>query len=148
MGKLGEFGQPLIRKQAERMVAEFASNVAAYFAREAGDALAQGDSTKAAFPPSASGTIGLAAVSPPTARKVPPFPWAGAAAGLSLGILWVALGHTGLGFTQVAQSLNPVPRTALQAAVTAVLAWIGAGAERALRRPRREAVTDASTLPG
>jgi uncharacterized protein len=31
LGKLGEFGEPLIRKQAEIMVAEFARNVAARF---------------------------------------------------------------------------------------------------------------------
>jgi carbon monoxide dehydrogenase subunit G len=31
LGKLGEFGEPLIRKRAEIMVAEFARNVAARF---------------------------------------------------------------------------------------------------------------------
>ena len=32
LGKLGEFGQPLIRKKADQMMAEFARNVAARFA--------------------------------------------------------------------------------------------------------------------
>jgi carbon monoxide dehydrogenase subunit G len=31
LGKLGEFGQPLIRKQADAIIAEFARNVAAHF---------------------------------------------------------------------------------------------------------------------
>ena len=31
MGKLGEFGQPVIRKKADRIVAEFARNVAKHF---------------------------------------------------------------------------------------------------------------------
>jgi uncharacterized protein len=31
LGKLGEFGQPLIRKKADQMMAEFARNVAARF---------------------------------------------------------------------------------------------------------------------
>jgi len=33
LGKLSEFGQPVIRKKAEQMVAEFARNVAAQFAQ-------------------------------------------------------------------------------------------------------------------
>src|SRR5215510_16376033 len=31
LGKLGEFGQPVIRKQADAIIAEFARNVASYF---------------------------------------------------------------------------------------------------------------------
>ena len=31
MGKLGEFGQPVIRKRADKIVAEFARNVAKHF---------------------------------------------------------------------------------------------------------------------
>ncbi|MBI3302792.1 MAG: hypothetical protein HYZ72_12070, partial [Deltaproteobacteria bacterium] len=31
LGKLGEFGQPVIRKQADALIAEFAGNVAAHF---------------------------------------------------------------------------------------------------------------------
>ena len=34
MNKLGEFGQPVIRRKADEMMAEFARNVAAYFANK------------------------------------------------------------------------------------------------------------------
>jgi carbon monoxide dehydrogenase subunit G len=33
MGKLGEFGQPIIRRKADKIVAEFAKNVAAHFTK-------------------------------------------------------------------------------------------------------------------
>ena len=32
MGKLGEFGQPVIRRKADKIVADFAKNVASHFA--------------------------------------------------------------------------------------------------------------------
>jgi carbon monoxide dehydrogenase subunit G len=87
LGKLGEFGEPLIRKQADATVAAFARNVAARF--EAPKTEAQ----EIAAPPSEmSPAVGPERSIPrpaPPARNVSP--WIGAGIGLIVAIVLIAL---------------------------------------------------------
>lgn len=73
LGKLGEFGEPLIRKQADATVAAFARNVAAHFERPAVIPSAGGEQPAIAAPTEQPGI---------RAR-----PWLGASLGLLLAIV-------------------------------------------------------------
>ncbi len=80
LGKLGEFGEPLIRKQADATVAAFTRNVAAHFAAGA----------PAAVPPAG------ALPAPPVVAEAPPerpaaYPWIGAGIGLLIAIAALAI---------------------------------------------------------
>lgn len=82
LGKLGEFGQPVIRRQADAIIAEFARNVAARFHSAA--VRSQGESGQSEIPVSQQQEP-LQAVSP--ARPFPVRHVIGTAAGLSLALL-------------------------------------------------------------
>jgi carbon monoxide dehydrogenase subunit G len=82
LGKLGEFGQPVIRKQADTIIAEFAHNVATRLHGAA--ATPQGENRQSEIPATQQPEPQQAAS--PT-RPFPAMHLIGAAAGFSLGIL-------------------------------------------------------------
>jgi uncharacterized protein len=139
LGKLGEFGEPLIRKKADMLVAEFARNVTARFASLSPGAL--GSSELALAPVSVSASEALpelrqfAAIAGPSGK----FHWVGAIAGAGLGIASVLAARTDYGRRLMPRGLSPVPRTALEILVAASLAWLGAKAEQTLERERLRA---------
>ncbi len=114
LGKLGEFGEPLIRKQADATVAAFARNVAARFQTPAGAPSATGEQPA----PSISGQA------PPEQPGLRAQPWIGTSLGLLVAIVALAV------FPMPAW-LPPAWWT--KAALAAVLAAAGAMVERALR---------------
>ncbi len=85
LGKLGEFGQPVIRKQADAIIAEFARNVAARFSSAA--AAPQGESGQSEIPVPQQQEP-QQAVAP--SRPFPVRPLIGPAAGFSLALLLLA----------------------------------------------------------
>jgi carbon monoxide dehydrogenase subunit G len=114
LGKLGEFGEPLIRKQADATVAAFARNVAARFEAPAGVPAAGGEQPG----PLISGQA------PAEQREFHIQPWIGVSAGLLAAI--------------VALAVFPMPAWLssawwTKAAFAAILAAAGAMIERALR---------------
>ncbi|HUY18134.1 MAG TPA: SRPBCC family protein [Candidatus Binataceae bacterium] len=116
LGKLGEFGEPLIRKQADATVAAFARNVAARFETPAVVPSPGGEQPAPAITPTA----------PPEQAGVRGYPWIGASLGLLLAI--------------VALAVFPMPAwissaSWTDAAFAAVLTAAGALAERGLRPP-------------
>jgi len=118
LGKLGEFGEPLIRNQADTIVAAFARNVAAHFAPST-YAPAEAPSAGPAIEQRVRRLRGMISSS---------FGWRGALAGLSLALLSMTLAETFLPYR-----LKPLPRAALPMAVTVGLTWIGARVERVMR---------------
>jgi uncharacterized protein len=128
LGKLGEFGEPIIRKQADAVAATFVRNVMAHFA---GAATVQ----QAAVAPQAitsqasNGQIGTPATEPqqsapavatPDFRKTP---WIGLIAGLVAGLL----------VASVLPASSPTVTLTLRAAVVLALVLMGAKAESHLR---------------
>jgi hypothetical protein len=135
LGKLGEFAEPIIRKQADAVVATFARNVAAHFA---GAATAQ----QAAVAPQAAITSRASngQIEAPTAEpqqsapaasttasakmpKTPQTPWIGLIAGLVAGLL----------VASVLPASSPAVTLTLRAAVVLALVLMGAKAESHLR---------------
>jgi uncharacterized protein len=115
LGKLGEFGEPLIRKQADATINAFARNVAARFATTpAGVPQDRGEQPAPSIP-------GQAPLEQQSSR---PRPWLGASLGLLLAIVLMAI--------------LPMPGWVssiwlTKAAFVATLAAVGAILERALR---------------
>jgi carbon monoxide dehydrogenase subunit G len=142
LGKLGEFGEPLIRKQADLIVAAFAQNVAERFAPTTGVAI---QAPVIGAPPEHP----VVSPQPPASRPQLPattatvrrFPWFGTVAGFSLGVLALAAGaavfrlplipHRLMHGSGGALRISPLRMLAL-----AGMAWIGAEAEQVLRRGR------------
>jgi carbon monoxide dehydrogenase subunit G len=134
LGKLGEFGEPLIRKKAEMLVAQFARNVTARFALLS--AGAADSSELATSAPASSVSPAVSQVQQSAAVAIPSgkFRWVGAIAGAGLGIASVLAARTAYGRRLMPRGLSPVPRTALEMLVTAGLVWLGSKAERTLER--------------
>jgi carbon monoxide dehydrogenase subunit G len=85
MGKLGEFGEPIIRKQTDTTIAAFARNVAARFAQP------QVAPTPTVAPAAAAETR---PPQPPAVSARPRTYWRGKLIGLALGLfVWLVLPH-------------------------------------------------------
>jgi uncharacterized protein len=84
LGKLGEFGQPVIRRQADAIIAEFARNLAARFPGAAVTPEDESGPGEISVPRSQEQPT----VSP--ARSFPVSPWIGAVVGLGLALLILA----------------------------------------------------------
>jgi carbon monoxide dehydrogenase subunit G len=106
LGKLGEFGEPIIRKQADAVAATFVRNVAAHFE---GAAITQ----QAAVAPQAA----------ITSLKTPRPRWIGLIAGLVAGLLMAS----------VLPASSPAVTWTLRATVVLALMLMGAKAESHLR---------------
>jgi carbon monoxide dehydrogenase subunit G len=118
LGKLGEFGQPVIRKQADAIIAEFARNVAARFHSAA--EVPQGESGQGEIPvPQQQEAQQL--VSP--ARSFPGRHLIGAAVGLSLALLILST---------LPLPASPLLAWSLAGIVTVGLILLGAVAESGL----------------
>ena len=127
LGKLGEFGQPVIRKQADAIIAEFARSVTA---RLHGATAALPDEKEPDQIPVAQQQPPEPGVSP--ARPVPSKPFIGMATGLSLAIVLL---------TTLPLPAVPLPAWSLVGSVTGGLMLLGALAESWLRqgwKKRRE----------
>jgi carbon monoxide dehydrogenase subunit G len=128
LGKIGEFGEPIIRKQADAVVATFVRNVAAHFAG-AGITQRAAVAPQAAITSEASnGQIGAPATEPqqsgPTVATVAlaKTPWIGLMAGLVAGLL----------IASVLPASSPAVTWTLRATVVLAL-MMGAKAESHLR---------------
>jgi|GEM_PF-238057 carbon monoxide dehydrogenase subunit G len=131
LGKLGEFGEPIIRKQTDATIAAFARNVAAHFqaATPAPQAAAAAAAVAAtgAVPPTAA-PARMPAAAPPTPPAQPAGYWMGKVAGLGVSVvLWLSV---------------PIPPGGPPAwlrigAVTLALVVVGDLGERIVRRARR-----------
>lgn len=125
LGKLGEFGEPVIRKQTNATIAAFARNVAQRFAD--GPPAAPGDSggaPQAGGTPPAKAAAGEAKGGEPQPR---PIPWKGKLIGLCIGIaIWLATPSTHAAG----------PNWLRMFAVTIALVVLGDLVERAIRRLR------------
>jgi carbon monoxide dehydrogenase subunit G len=124
LGKLGEFGQPVIRKQADALIAEFARNVAAQFQEM--PTASQGEQEPVESP--------VAQQQPPEQRvsAVRPFwtkPFIGMAVGLGLAIAFL---------TALPLPAATLPAWLLAGGVTGGFILCGALAENALRRGWRK----------
>ena len=137
LGKLGEFGEPIIRKQADAVAATFVRNVVAHFA---GAAITQqaADAPQAAITSQASnGRIEVPAnesqQSAPTVAtaalaktpKIPKTRWIGLIAGLAAGLL----------IASVLPASSPAATLTLRSTVIVALILLGANVESRLRRP-------------
>ena len=137
LGKLGEFGEPIIRKQADAVAATFMRNVMAHFA---GAAITQqaADAPQAAITSQASnGRIEVPAnesqQSAPTVAtaalaktpKIPKTRWIGLIAGLAAGLL----------IASVLPASSPAATLTLRSTVIVALILLGANVESRLRRP-------------
>jgi len=120
LGKLGEFGQPVIRKQADATLAEFARNVAAHFAHAA--VAPQGESAQSDIPGPQPQELQQVVSLP---RPVPVRPLMGPAAGFSLALLLLAM---------LPLPASPLLVWSLVGVVMVGLTLLGALAELALRR--------------
>lgn len=120
LGKLGEFGQPVIRKQAEAIIAEFARNVAARFH---GATAAPQEEREAGEIPVAQQQKSQRGVAP--ARPVPARHFIGMTTGLSLAIMFL---------TTLPLPAEPRLAWSLVGMVTVGLILLGALAESGLRR--------------
>jgi carbon monoxide dehydrogenase subunit G len=139
LGKLGEFGEPLIRKQADLIIAAFAQNVASRFASAAG--AFDGTPIEQAVSEQITASRQSSAERPrqPMSQPRPTnFPWTGVLAGLGVAMFSIlAIGR------KVNSSWFPQRPTAaagaslwhwtLRMITTGGLAWIGAKTQRALR---------------
>jgi carbon monoxide dehydrogenase subunit G len=124
LGKLGEFGQPLIRKQADAIIAEFARNVAARFH----------EATTAPQGEKEPGETSVAQQQEPEQKVSLARPFL---AGRFIGMA------TGLGLAIVLLTILPLPAAPLLAwslagSVTVGLILLGALAESRLRRGRKK----------
>jgi uncharacterized protein len=129
LGKLGEFGEPIIRKQADAVAATFVRNVMAHFA---GAAITQqaADAPQAAITSQASnGQIEAPATKPQQSAPevatagLAKTPWIGLIAGLVAGLL----------IASVLPALSPAVTWTLRATVVLALMLMGAKAESHLR---------------
>lgn len=137
LGKLGEFGEPIIRKQTDATIAAFARNVAAHFQAAAAPA-APAVAPPSPAPPAAAPTIPTPTIPAPPrmAAPAPPAPpqpagyWMGKVAGLGVSVvLWLSV---------------PIPPGGPPAwlritAVTLALVVVGDLGERIIRRARHSA---------
>ncbi|MBI3797865.1 MAG: SRPBCC family protein [Deltaproteobacteria bacterium] len=119
LGKLGEFGQPVIRKQADAIIAEFARNVAAHFR------------SATVAPPHEEEQSELAVPQPrgmpqpqTSASPLPVRPIIGMAVGLGLALLLLAV---------LPLPASPLLAWLLRGIVGVGLTLLGAVAERGLR---------------
>lgn len=134
LGKLGEFGEPIIRKQTDATIAAFARNVAAHF--QAAAAIPQaaaapvGASAGAPVAPTAAPPIPAPARMAAPAAPAPPSPaayWMGKVAGLGVSVvLWLS----------VPIPPGGPPAWLRIAAVTLALVVVGDLGERIIRRAR------------
>ncbi len=133
LGKLGEFGEPIIRKQADAVAATFVRNVVAHFAGAAITQLAA-DAPQAAIPSQASnGRIEAPTNEPQQAptvataalAKTPKTRWIGLIAGLAAGLL----------IASVLPASSPAATLTLRSTVIVALILLGANVESRLRRP-------------
>jgi len=133
LGKLGEFGEPIIRKQADAVAATFVRNVVAHFA---GAAITQqaADAPQAAITSQASnGRIEAPTNEPQQAptvataalAKTPKTRWIGLIAGLAAGLL----------IASVLPASSPAATLTLRSTVIVALILLGANVESRLRRP-------------
>jgi len=133
LGKLGEFGEPIIRKQADAVAATFMRNVMAHFA---GAAITQqaADAPQAAITSQASnGRIEAPTNEPQQAptvataalAKTPKTRWIGLIAGLAAGLL----------IASVLPASSPAATLTLRSTVIVALILLGANVESRLRRP-------------
>jgi hypothetical protein len=133
LGKLGEFGEPIIRKQADAVAATFVRNVVAHFA---GAAITQqaADAPQAAITSQASnGRIEAPTNEPQQAptvataalAKTPKTRWIGLIAGLAAGLL----------IASVLPASSPAATLTLRFTVIVALILLGANVESRLRRP-------------
>jgi len=119
LGKLGEFGQPVIRKQADAVIAEFARNVAARFHSAAVAPEGEGGQGEISVPRQQEWPQGGSPARPFPVRQL-----SGAAAGLGLAVLIS---------TTLPLPASPLPAWSLVGAVTVGLTLLGAVAESGLR---------------
>lgn len=132
LGKLGEFGEPIIRKQADAVAAVFVRNVVAHFASATVTQQAVGAPQAAITSQASNGPIGAPAAEPhqsaPAAStaafaKTSKTRWIGVIAGLVAGLL----------IASVVPESSPAVTWTLRATVVLVLMLIGAKAESLLR---------------
>jgi carbon monoxide dehydrogenase subunit G len=119
LGKLGEFGQPVIRKQADAIVAEFARNVAARFPSAAVAPQGERGQSEILAPQQQEVQQSMSSARPLSVR-----PLIGTAAGLSLA-LWI--------LTTLPLPASSVLAWVLVGMVTGGLMLLGAVAESSLR---------------
>jgi carbon monoxide dehydrogenase subunit G len=135
LGKLGEFGEPIIRKQADAVAATFAQNVAAHFAgaaitQQAADApqaaIASRASNGRIEAPATESQQSAPAVATAVSAKMPKTPktrWIGLMAGLAAGLL----------IASVLPASSPAVTLTLRATVVLALMLMAAKAESHLR---------------
>jgi uncharacterized protein len=133
LGKLGEFGEPIIRKQADAVAARFVRNVVAHFADAAITQQAAGASQAAITSQASNGQIEAPATGPQQSApavataalaKTPKTPWIGLIAGLAAGLL----------ITSVLPASSPAATLTLRSTVIVALILLGANVESRLRR--------------
>jgi uncharacterized protein len=135
LGKLGEFGEPIIRKQADAVAATFVRNVVAHFAdttvtQQAGISpqaamTSQASNGQIEAPATESPQSAPAASSAASAKmpKTPQTPWIGLIAGLVAGLL----------IANVLPASSPAVTLTMRATVVLALMLMGAKAESHLR---------------
>ena len=132
LGKLGEFGEPIIRKQADAVAAAFVRNVVAHFAGATVTQQAAGASQAAIASQASNGHIEAAATE--TRQSAPGVstaafgktPWIGLIAGLAAGLLIASL----------LPASSPAVTLTLRSTVIVASILIGAKAESHLRHSR------------
>jgi len=119
LGKLGEFGEPIIRKQADAVAATFVRNVVAHFAGAAITSQASNGQIEA---PATEPRQSAPAVATAALAKKPKTPWIGLMAGLAAGLLIASV-----------LPASPAVTLTLRATVVLALILIGAKTESHLR---------------
>jgi uncharacterized protein len=123
LGKLGEFGEPIIRKQADQIIAGFARNVAAHFEKaSAAPAVADG------LPQAAPAQTRAPQPPPSITSFAEPKPWIGALSGLILAVLILIA---------LPQPASPGLTWLWRVAVVVALTLLGPKVERLLRAAAR-----------
>ena len=137
LGKLGEFGEPIIRKQADAVAATFMRNVMAHFAgaaitQQAADApqaaiTSQASNGRIEVPANESQQSAPAVATAALAKtpKIPKTRWIGLIAGLAAGLL----------IASVLPASSPAATLTLRSTVIVALILLGANVESRLRRP-------------
>jgi carbon monoxide dehydrogenase subunit G len=133
LGKLGEFGEPIIRKQADAVAATFVRNVVAHFAgatitQQAAVSAPAAITSRASNgqieaptnEPQQAPTVAIAALA-----KTPKTRWIGLIAGLAAGLL----------IASVLPASSPAATLTLRSTVIVALILLGANVESRLRRP-------------
>jgi carbon monoxide dehydrogenase subunit G len=135
LGKLGEFGEPIIRKQADAAAATFVRNVAAHFAgagitqqapvapQVAIASQASNGQIEAPATETQQSAVALSTLASVKMPKTPQTPWIGLIAGLVAGLL----------IASVLPASSPAVTWTLRATVVLALMGIGAKAESHLR---------------